>query len=97
MKQINKEKIINDWEIGLIAVVAGLAITFILWGLAHISFVFFWLVTTIATMPFWKQLAERAKKQYPHCGILDAIFSYLSDPNDWEDDDDDEDSMILDD
>lgn len=96
MKQIDKEKIVNDWQVGLIAVVVGLAITFMLWSLAHISFLFFWLVTVVVTMPFWKQLAERAKKQYPHCGMLDAIFSYLSDPNDWEDDDD-EDSMILDD
>ena len=92
MKNLNKKDLINDWQVNLFALCASLLIAFLLWGLAHISFVFLWLVITLISIPFWSQIAERAKKKFYWCGFIDAMLSYITLSPDAHDADEDEDN-----
>lgn len=92
MKNLNKKDLINDWQVNLFALCVGLLVAFLLWGLAHISFIFLWLVITLISIPLWSQIAEKARKRFKWCGFIDAILSYITLGPDAYDPDEDEDS-----
>lgn len=92
MKNLNKKDLINDWQVNLFALCVGLLVAFLLWGLAHISFVFLWLVITLISIPLWSQIAEKARKRFKRRGFIDAMLSYIPLGLDAYDPDEDEDS-----
>ena len=92
MKEWNKKNLINDWQVNLFALCVGLLSAFLLWGLAHISFIFLWLVITLISIPLWNQIAEKARKRFKWCGFMDAMLSYISLGPDAYDPDEDEDN-----
>ena len=92
MKNLNKKDLINDWQVNLFALCVGLLVAFLLWGLAHISFIFLWLVITLISIPLWSQIAEKARKRFKWCGFIDAMLSYIALGPDSYDPDEDEDS-----
>lgn len=92
MKEWNKKNLINDWQVNLFALCVGLLIAFLLWGLAYISFIFLWLVITLISIPFWSQVAEKARKRFKWYGFIDAMLSYITLSPDAYDPDEDEDS-----
>lgn len=91
MKNLNKKDLINDWQVNLFALCVGLLVAFLLWGLAHISFIFLWLVITLISIPLWSQIAEKARKRFKWCGFVDAMLSYIELDPDAYDPDEDED------
>ena len=91
MKNLNKKDLINDWQVNLFALCVGLLVAFLLWGLAHISFIFLWLVITLISIPFWSQVAEKARKRFKWYGFIDAMLSYITLSPDAYDPDEDED------
>lgn len=92
MKNLNKKDLINDWQVNLFALCVGLLVAFLLWGLAHISFIFLWLVITLISIPLWSQIAEKARKRFKWYGFIDAMLSYIALGPDAYDPDEDEDS-----
>ena len=101
MKNLDKKDLINDWQVNLFALCAGLLIAFLLWSLAHISFIFLWLVITLISIPFWSKIAERARKKFKRYGLIDAMLCYITlNPDAYnvdEDEDEDDDAPCLED
>ena len=77
MKKFNKKTLLDDWKVGAFSLCVGLIITFLLWSLAHISFIFMWFLITLISIPIWSQIVEKARKKYYWCGFVDAILNYL--------------------